>query len=189
MPTEPTPTRRVGGRSALVAAAVFAAVESLVAEHGLEDVSVPMIADRSGVNASSIYRRWKNVSNVVSEATALRLSPEQPLPDTGTIGQDLSQWASNLWERWSSPEKAALLRAAAGLAAHESNACMTLRRHEAAQLVDRALQRGEQAPALRQVVDQVMAPIVYRIIFEPGVQDETFPRQLVSHLLGTEPTD
>lgn len=186
MPAVPTSARRTGGRSAIVTAAVFAAVERLATESGLEDVSVPMIAQSSGVNASSIYRRWKNVSNLVSEATADRLSPERPLPDTGNIREDLSQWASEIWERWSRPEKAALLRAAAGLAAHETNACITGRRQDAARIVNRALGRGEQTPNLRQVLDQIMAPIIYRIIFEPEIRDEAFPRQLVSQLLRSD---
>lgn len=189
MPAVQTSARRTGGRSALVTAAVFAAVERLAKENGLEEVSVPMIAQSSGVNASSIYRRWKNVSNLVSEATAARLSPELPLADAGNLAEDLSQWASEIWERWSRPEKAALLRAAAGLAAHETNACITGRRQEAALILNRAVGRGERTPDMRQVLDQVMGPIIYRIIFEPEVRDEAFPRRLVSQLLRSDRAD
>jgi AcrR family transcriptional regulator len=43
-------TRRTGGRSAVVVAAVRTAVEDLVAERGRERVTVQMVAERAGVN-------------------------------------------------------------------------------------------------------------------------------------------
>jgi hypothetical protein len=49
--------KRPGGRSAQVQAQVRAALEELVAEQGRERVTVPAVAERAGVSASSIYRR------------------------------------------------------------------------------------------------------------------------------------
>ncbi|MHA5052874.1 TetR family transcriptional regulator [Streptomyces sp. SD15] len=57
MTAESTPRRRTGGRSATVLASIRKAVEELVAERGGDAITVPMVAERAGVNHSSIYRR------------------------------------------------------------------------------------------------------------------------------------
>jgi AcrR family transcriptional regulator len=49
--------KRLGGRSARVRAAVFEATLQLLVEKGFEGLSIIEIAERSGVNATSIKSR------------------------------------------------------------------------------------------------------------------------------------
>ena len=52
---------RPGGRSRRVRRAVLDAVVELLEEGGARAVTIAEVAKRSGVNASSIYRRWHGV--------------------------------------------------------------------------------------------------------------------------------
>jgi len=168
MGIEEEPRRRTGGRSAAVLAAVRAAVEELIAERGSDRVTIPLIAERAGINPTSIYRRWGDVSTVISEVATFRLDPDRPLPDTGDFRQDLSEWAWELAVHFAKPESAALLRAGAARAGDGDSDCTSKRRIEAAVLVDRASSAGRPSLTVDQVINHVVAPITYRAIFTPG---------------------
>ena len=73
--TATTSAKRTGGRSALVLAAVKSAVEELVNERGAERVTVPMIAERAGLNPTSIYRRWGDLPSLINDVSTYRLDP------------------------------------------------------------------------------------------------------------------
>ena len=183
MATERTPLKREGGRSALVAAAVRAAVAELVAEQGAAQVTVPAIAERANVSPSSIYRRWGDLSNLMAEVARKRLDPDRPLPDTGDIRADLLGWATELVEHLGRAENAAMLRAGAALAGDGETDCLRNRRAEAARLVarDRAVDTVG-VPTVQQVIDAVVAPIVFRVIFDPASIDGALAERLVDSL-------
>ena len=182
MSSDSVPARRTGGRSALVIAAVRDAVEDLIAESGADKVTVPAVAARAGVSPSSIYRRWGDVGSLVAEVATLRLDPDRPLPDTGNIGDDLREWARELYGHLARPTKASLLRASAVLADDGETNCLASRRDEAERLVERAHARGQVTPSVRQIMDHLVAPIIYRITFEPDTVDTGFPETLVGEL-------
>ena len=167
--------KRPGGRSALVQAQVRSALEALVAEQGRERVTVPAVAERAGVSASSIYRRWGDLSGLLAETATHRLDPDRPLPDTGDLHADLTAWAKELITHLSVPRNTSLLKAAAALASSNADSdCLRNRRKEALALVEKARERGDaEAPAPQQVIDHVIAPIVFRLIFGgDGAQPE-----------------
>ena len=56
------------------------------------------------------------------------------------------------------------------LAGSEDTNCLKNRRAEATVLVNRAQARGDATPSVQQVLDHMMAPIIYRLIFGSGVQ-------------------
>jgi AcrR family transcriptional regulator len=177
--SEETPRRRIGGRSAAVLSAVRTAVEDLMAERGSDRITIPLVAERAGINPTSIYRRWGDVSNLISDVATFRLDPNRPLPDTGDLRADLTAWATELTAHFSRPETAALLRAGAARAGEEDNDCTHKRRREAAFLVDRAVAAGQPAPTVDLVVNHIVAPIAYRAIFLP----ETLRPELADELV------
>ena len=63
---------RPGGRSARVRDAVHKAVVELLAD-GEIDVAIPKIAERAGVNPTSIYRRWGSRDHLLLDAAVTRL--------------------------------------------------------------------------------------------------------------------
>ncbi len=162
--------KRPGGRSAQVQAVVRQALEELVAEVGRDKVTVPALAERAGVSASSIYRRWGDVSGLLDETALQRLDPNRALPDTGELQKDLAAWARELIVHLGKPGNTSLLKAAAALAGSEDTNCLRNRRAEATLMVRRAQARGEATPTVQEVLDHIMAPIVYRLIFGSGVK-------------------
>lgn len=171
--------KRPGGRSAQVQTLVRTALEELVAEQGRERVTVPAVAERAGVSASSIYRRWGDLSGLLTETATRRLDPNRPLPDTGDLRQDLEGWARELITHLSQPCNNSLMKAAAALAGSEETDCLRNRKAEAQVLVGRARQRGEAAPDTQQVIDHIVAPIVFRLIFGGDAVEPALAAQLV----------
>jgi AcrR family transcriptional regulator len=112
----PLPNKRPGGRSAQVQALVRTALEELVAEQGRERVTVPAVAERAGVSASSIYRRWGDLQGLLAETATHRLDPNRPLPNSGALRVDLEAWARELIDAPGQPCNTSLLKAAAALA-------------------------------------------------------------------------
>ncbi|MGH1551702.1 helix-turn-helix domain-containing protein [Streptomyces sp. L7] len=96
--------------------AVRKAVEELIAEQGSDAVTIPMVAERAGVNHSSIYRRWGDARTMVNDLATYRLDADRGLPDTGDLGADLTAWAQELIDHYSIPVNAALLRGGAAAA-------------------------------------------------------------------------
>ncbi|MDB5998918.1 MAG: TetR family transcriptional regulator [Rhizobacter sp.] len=174
--------KRPGGRSAQVQAQVRAALEALVAEQGRDQVTVPAVAERAGVSASSIYRRWGDLSGLLAETATHRLDPNRPLPDTGDLRRDLKAWARELVKHLAQPCNTSLLKAAAALAGDDDSNCLRNRTAEARTLVQRARGRGEAAPEPRQVIDHVVAPIVFRLIFGGDAVEASLAGRLVDEL-------
>jgi AcrR family transcriptional regulator len=177
------PNKRPGGRSAQVQALVRTALEQLVAEQGRERVTVPAVAERAGVSASSIYRRWGDLSGLLAETATRRLDPNRPLPDTGALREDLTAWAQELITHLAKPCNTSLLKAAAALANGDSDTdCLRNRRKEALTLVEQARARGEHAPEAQQVIDHLIAPIIFRLVFGGDPVKPELAERLVGEL-------
>src|SRR6476660_9644746 len=95
--------KRLGGRSARVRAAVFEATRQLLVEKGFADLSIIEISTRSGVNPTSIYRRWGNKVNLAVEAILGSEESQIPIPDTGSLRSDLVQLLRELRRFHQSP--------------------------------------------------------------------------------------
>ncbi len=177
------PNKRPGGRSAQVQALVRTALEQLVAEQGRERVTVPAVAERAGVSASSIYRRWGDLSGLLAETATRRLDPNRPLPNTGALREDLTAWAQELITHLAQPCNTSLLKAAAALANGDSDTdCLRNRRKEALTLVEQARARGEHAPEAQQVIDHLIAPIIFRLVFGGDPVKPELAERLVGEL-------
>ncbi|MFP3467262.1 TetR/AcrR family transcriptional regulator [Leifsonia sp. SIMBA_070] len=179
MDTTTTPSKRTGGRSAAVIHNVRTAVEELVEEKGQDRVTVPMIAERAGVNPTSIYRRWGDLPTLINDIATYQLSPERPLPDRGDLRSDLTAWAAELVEHYSNPVNAALLRGGASAAGERQSNCLRNRRIEANVLLERDPDTGITAD---DILDIVVAPIVYRVIFVPWTLESGTAERLVDRL-------
>src|SRR5262245_35179849 len=67
-------------------------------------IGIADIADRSGVHAASIYRRWGTVQALLLDMTVARISHQSPMPDTGSLEGDLLAWGLRLARSVSGPE-------------------------------------------------------------------------------------
>ncbi|MCO6007009.1 TetR/AcrR family transcriptional regulator [Actinoallomurus purpureus] len=183
MTAESSPRRRTGGRSAAVLASIKKAVEELIAERGSDAITVPMVAERAGVNHSSIYRRWGDARTMINDLATYRLDPERGLPDTGDVRADLTAWAQELISHYSVPVNAAILRGGAAAAGESESDCLRDRRAEAAAFAS----RSGGAFSGDDVIDRVVAPIIYRVIFLPWTLSEVDVHAYVDELCGRRP--
>jgi len=76
-----------------------------------------------------------------------------------------------------------LLKAAAALANDGADTnCLRNRRREALTLVEQARARGEPAPEPQQVIDHLIAPIVFRLVFGGDAVQPELASRLVDEL-------
>ncbi|MFE4212480.1 TetR/AcrR family transcriptional regulator [Streptomyces sp. NPDC048511] len=181
----PKPMTRPGGRSARVQEAVHAAVRELVGEVGRDAVTVPMVAARAGVTPSTIYRRWGDLQELLSDVAVERLRPETDPADLGSLRADLDAWAEQFLDEMASPSGRAYIRDALLGDPDGSNAgrCSAYAAEQIDAVLNRAAGRGEPVPDTERVIDRVVAPIMYRILFRPGGQGADYARELVANAL------
>jgi AcrR family transcriptional regulator len=60
-----------------------------LARHGYHRLSVPEVAERAGLNKTSVYRRWPTKEALVAAALEGAMGHDAPLPDTGALKSDM----------------------------------------------------------------------------------------------------
>jgi AcrR family transcriptional regulator len=176
---------RPGGRSARVRASVHRAVEDLVAEGvRIEDLTIPVIAARAGVHATTVYRRWGSVAELLASVAEHRFTGDVVVPDTGSLGADLERWATDVARDLADPDTLALMRASIGAGETASCACTADRRTQIAAVLERETARGGDVPAVDAVVDGLLAPLYYSALFVPAHDDGPAPGDRVRALVG-----
>ncbi|MER7755121.1 TetR/AcrR family transcriptional regulator C-terminal ligand-binding domain-containing protein [Kitasatospora sp. NPDC097643] len=173
-----------------VRAAVHQAVVDLLSDPAGEDLNIPAIAQRAGVNHTSVYRRWGNLDALLADTVTTRLERDSPLNDTGTLRGDLLAWAEASVASIRTSEGRALVRAVvlsmpnSAQAQAERAQQFQRRMHSIEQIRRRATARGENPPPLEQILDQLIAPFYIRAIFGIDPPDSGYPELLVDRLLG-----
>lgn len=178
-----TATPRPGGRSARVQQAVHQAVRSLLAENEGDRtaLSVPLVADRAGVNSSTIYRRWGDLPRLLAAVASNQMLPEQ-VEDTGSLRGDMEAWFIPYVEEFSSElGRQVLLDMLADGAVTRGHFALMQGHVEELRRLARA--RGETAPDAREIVDAVVAPVIYRILFNHESAAELDVRTRIGRLL------
>ncbi|MES2183741.1 MAG: TetR/AcrR family transcriptional regulator [Pseudomonadota bacterium] len=176
---------RPGGRSARVQESVHKAVHALVAEQGREALAVPLIAARAGVTPSTIYRRWGDMPGLLADVALERMRPDTGPADTGSLRSDLEAWTEQYLEEMSSVPGRTMLRDVLVAADGQRSACQCagITLDQLQTLLDRAAARGEAAPPANLLLDRIVAPIAYRILFGDAATPLPDSRALVAAAL------
>jgi AcrR family transcriptional regulator len=163
---------------------VHTAVLELLGEQRWDEITIPQVADRSGVHQATIYRRWGSVSVLVDDVATAQLTAAAPLPDTGTLRGDLEIAAVRFAEAIAGQQGHIFLRAAALSAPTDrAPAALRTRAEQLQQLLDRAHERGEQAPTLVELLESITAPLYCHPLFFGRPADATHARELVDRLM------
>ncbi|CAI8753899.1 MULTISPECIES: TetR/AcrR family transcriptional regulator [Burkholderia] len=175
---------RPGGRSARVQEAVHRAVRGLQQENGRDGLTVPAIAARAGVTPSTIYRRWGDLPQLLSDVAVEHLLPDSLPPDTGEFRQDMENWLAQYLEEMSSEVGRTLLRDVLS-SADPLNAgqCAHCIEEQLDVIREQALARGETPPTCQTLMDYVIAPLVYRILFAAQPPTYEFAQALLDRVL------
>ncbi|GAA5003657.1 TetR/AcrR family transcriptional regulator [Kitasatospora paranensis] len=186
------PAERIRKSPEQVRAAVHQAVIDLLAAPDGAEPTIPAIAQRAGVNHTSIYRRWGSREALLADVVTTRLESTSPLLDTGSLRGDLTAWAQAGVDSIRTPEGRVLIRAVAlsmptsPEAQSERGQHFRRRMSSIERIRERATARGEVPPPLEDIFDQLLAPFYVRVIFGIDPPATGYPETLVNRLLGPE---
>ena len=179
-------------RSERARLAVLEAAADLLVEGGLSAATIEAVAARAGVSKVTIYRWWPTRGAVAIDAYFHRYRSTSVVVDTGDVAADLLAQIRLLEEafRGRAGELMAELigrtQADVSLAEDFAAGWLQPRRTATADLLRAAVARGEIRPDvdLPTLLDQLFAPIYWRLLMQHGPLDEAFAAALVDNLLG-----
>ena len=189
--------RRGRPRDAGVDERVVAVTWDLLVARGYAGVNVDEVAERAAVAKTTLYRRWPTKDHLVV-AVATQMVPAVPVPDTGDLRRDLTEFTVGLAARLTKYRMVGSDGASAGLAAELVAAAarhpdlgdklrdLDARRHTLAlDRLSRAGERGALRPGVDHsiVIDQVSGPIYYRILITGSTADRSYAERLVNAVL------
>lgn len=196
--------RRGRPRDAGVDERVLAVAWDLLLSGGYAGLNVDEVAERAAVAKTTLYRRWPTKDHL-TVAVVTRMVPFVLVPDTGDLCRDLTEFAVGLAESLhtyrtaGSPDGvsaglAGELVAAAARHPDIGELLRTLhaRRHAVALA---RLQRASEREGLRPdidydiLIDQISAPIYYRVLITGGTADRGYAERLVRAALDGALTD
>ena len=148
------------------------------------------VAERAGVGKATIYRRWPTREDLLLAAGDC-LTGCGPVPDTGSLRQDLVALVTHLVTVLTSTPAGALLPAMVEEASRNPelrsrfDAFVQDRRAPARQVVRRALARGELRAGLDEevVVDLLSGPLFLRVLITGGRLEPELAGQIVDAVL------
>jgi AcrR family transcriptional regulator len=195
--TRRTANIRVRGRAADVVARVMSATAHELSRVGYAAFRVEDVAARSGVNKTTIYRRWPNKSDLVAYAVSRHLAEALGRSggsafDTGTLRGDLR--ASLLVGVDLSPAERGMLRLVTERSAPEIEVITRRARDELQRvrlaIVERAVARGELPKGIdaELVIDLVSAPVQRALIFDQRLNASYIERVIDVVLAGVVAT-
>jgi AcrR family transcriptional regulator len=180
---------RVKGRAARVVSDVLIATAEELSRVGYSSLRVEDVAARSGVNKTTIYRRWPTKPELVG--AALRAVWESPdVPDTGALRSDLLASLKKTASFAMSPIGRGLTRVIQVERAHpELEPIARSLREEFRNLREVLVRRGIERQELplgtdvRFLTDLVAAPIFYRLFTEGEPVDTAFIEHVIDVVL------
>lgn len=167
--------------------AILNASYDLLLEMGFGAVTVEKIAEQAQVSKATIYKWWPNKAAVVMDGYLFAATARLPIPDSGSVKEDLLIHAGNLAMFLSSREGKVITELIgegqfdAGLAEAYRSRYFGPRRQEAWQLLERGVSRGElkQELDIGSSIDLIYGPIFYRLLLTGDELNEESVRKLV----------
>ncbi|KQX46815.1 TetR/AcrR family transcriptional regulator [Paenibacillus sp. Root444D2] len=169
---------------------ILTASYDLLLENGFGAVTVEKIADRAKVSKATIYKWWPNKAAVVMDGFLYAASARLPVPDTGTVLDDILIHATNLTRFLASREGKIITellgegQSDAGLAEAYRTRYFQPRRLEARRLMEQGVQRGELKKNLdiELSTDLIYGPIFYRLLVTGEKLDDSYVQHLVNNV-------
>jgi AcrR family transcriptional regulator len=181
-------TRRPGGRTAEVTHRVHDAILELLVEGGVQACTFSAVAERAGIERSTMYRRfpdrWEAIIDALMERAAADVMPE--LGDR--FADDLRSVLRKLRDTLQSPLGPAVLAVAielqSGSAQDYPRAYFDRRMEQLAPMFDAAIARGELAPDIdRETLFSLAAgPVYFRTFIAARPVEDAFIDHIVESL-------
>ena len=158
---------------------------------GYGNLSFESVARRAGVHKTTLYRHWPNREELVREALLARSEVTVPIPDTGSLREDLTAFAQAVVANITAPDYEAIVRAVASEARTEGALGQASRgfwreRFQLARIIVlRGIERGE----IRADVDpdllleSLVGPLYLRLLITREPLDDASIEALVAQLI------
>lgn len=184
--TSKAPHRRPGGRTADTTNRVHEAIVQLLVESGVEACTFSAVAERAGVERSTLYRRFPDRWDAIIDAL-MAVAAADLMPDLGeSFAGDLTSVLRKLRDVLETPIGQAVLTAAIALRANDGNdyprAYFDRRMAQLDPMFDTAIARGELSPEVdREALFTFAAgPIYFRTFIVSRPVDDDFVHDVVS---------
>ena len=172
--------RRPGGRTADITARVHQAVIDLIVEGGFDACTFSNVAERAGVDRSTLYRRFPDRWDLIIDTWMTRASQDVMPELSDNFADDLRSVLRRLTDVLESPLGPALLGIAAELRSREgtdfSRTYFDARMQQLSPMFDAAIGRGElPADVDREALFTFAAgPIYFRMFIAARKVDDPF---------------
>ena len=163
------PAANTDPRVARTRTTVLGAAIDLLAERGYSGFSVESVVERTGIAKTTLYRHWPTRDDLLAAAIA-RLDDAGPIPDTGSVRQDIHDLLARRVQAARAPQWERCMPALVEAAARHPELAAVIARlisqvlAQIETLLGRGIERGE----LRHDLDPQLAasaligPIVFR---------------------------
>jgi len=188
----PAAPKRGRPRSEQADRAILEAAAELLTERGLAGMSIEEVASRAGVGKTTIYRRWTSRGTLALDAFLAEFQAQQPLPDTGSLHDDLlaalRAWIRSVTATSAGPVLASLIAEAQRdpvLAASWRERVVERLRQQHRIMLDRAVARGE-IPAETDydvVLDLMFGAAYHRLLHGHQPLTDQFAQQVVRYVV------
>ena len=188
----PAAPKRGRPRSEQADRAILQAAAEVLTERGLAGMSIEEVASRAGVGKTTIYRRWTSRGTLALDAFLAEFQGQQPLPDTGSLHEDLlaalRAWIRSVTGTSVGPILASLIAEAQRdqvLAASWRERVVERLRDQHKIMLDRAVARGEIPPETdyEVVLDLMFGAAYHRLLQGHRPLTDQFARQVVGYIV------
>jgi AcrR family transcriptional regulator len=180
--------RRPGGRTAEITARVHKAITDLIVEGGVDACTFSAVAERAGIERSTLYRRFPDRWDAIIDAWMARAAVDV-MPDLGdSFAENLRSVLRRLVEVLQSPVGPGLLSVAAALRTKSggdyTRTYFDRRMAQLAPMFDAAIARGELQPDVdcEELFTFAAGPIYFRMFIAGRAVDEDFIHNIVSNV-------
>jgi AcrR family transcriptional regulator len=182
-------TPRNVSRQARTERAILDAAEELIAEGGVDGLTIEGVAARSGVAKTTIYRRWRDKDELALAILVERTSTLSPPPDVGDTRKELLRFLKTAKQVIRPGGVAQGLASDIATQPHLGRTyrerIVDVRREELKTVIDRGVARGDFRPSIDVWVahELLIGPLYYRLLFSGAPLSTKHDNQLVDALL------
>ncbi|WNI30985.1 TetR/AcrR family transcriptional regulator [Streptomyces sp. ITFR-6] len=172
-------------------AEIFTATLDMLGGLGYDSLTIEGVAQRSGVNKTTIYRWWASKSELLRDALLHSHVLQFELADTGSLRGDLTDLAERLQDLLDDEPRRTVVEAAlVGAVRHQAMRELVISflddrfgRHQP--VFERAVARGDLPPDAdpAPLVDAMAGALWMRVLVRRGEVAETYTRDLVDMLM------
>ncbi len=177
---------------------ILAASAAIVAECGLDCLTMDAVARKAGVAKATIYRRFPGKVDLIAATCGVIAPPLPEAPDTGNIRSDLLEIMGRVVAMFQETDGGRMMPSMIAASATNPDVREALsrfsstRRSRLAKVLRRAVARGELSDGIDVdlVADQLVGAVVYRVLVTGRTLSPAFQEKLVDQVLcGTRPRD